>query len=287
MVIAPMKRVGIVYNPKTEKAVHLAEWLGKALSGERHDCWVSSVEQAEETRPRLAQTDVIVSVGGDGTILRVARLTVPAGIPILGVNMGRLGFMTEIFEAEALRKVPEYLHTPGWVEERTLLDVEISSSDGRKRHYPKSWVLNEVVISRGAIARLINVEARIDGVKLATFRADGVILATATGSTGYAMAAGGPVMDPVSRELLLVPICPHLTLDTPVVIEPNAKVQLELEIGPEAEARVTLDGQTDVDLRGHVVVTVRRSKKVARFLRSDRNYFYATLVERLNFRERR
>ena len=275
-----MKRVGILFNPELPDVADLAAALGEALKAEGHDCWACAAEEEKKARELIGGTEVIVTVGGDGTILKVARLAVPNDIPILGVNMGKLGFMTEMRGEQALERVPGYLGDEGWTEERALLDVDVVN-DGTSRAH--SWALNEVVVGRQAVARLISVEARIDGAPLTTYKADGVIVATATGSTGYALAAGGPALHPESQELILVAAAPHISLATPLVVRPNAEI--ELRVRPDLDAVASLDGQIEYPLQAGEVVRARRSEKVVRFLRAEpRTYFYLALAERLSMR---
>ena len=152
-----------------------------------------SAWEEEKAKPQVAGSDLILSIGGDGTILRAARAVVPHAVPIVGINLGHLGFMTELKATEALDKLPRLLGGEGWIEERTMLEAE-TVSDGKTFH-----VLNDVVVGRGSSARVVNIETRIDGEVLTTYRADGVIVATATGSTSYLLAAGGPILYPQAR----------------------------------------------------------------------------------------
>ncbi len=278
-----MKQIGIVFNGRIEAAADLARSLAQRLHGAGHRCWLTPATLDASAHAQAEASDLIVSVGGDGTILRAVRLAVPRDLPILGVNMGRLGFMTELAGADALQQAPRYIDAEGWIEQRALLDVEVLPGGGSAPPGPPSWALNEVVVGRRAPARLIAVAARVDGAELTTYQADGVIVATATGSTGYAIAVGGPVLDPQSKELLLVAVSPHLCLDSPIVVHQDAVI--ELTVGPHHEAMASLDGHEDFLLNPGDVVRAKRSRRVARFLRAQpRTYFYATLASRLSKR---
>ncbi len=275
-----MKRIGILFNPRLPDAARLAAAVAVALKAEGYDCWSCAAEDEEKAQGHVSGTESIVTVGGDGTILKVARLAVPNDIPILGVNMGKLGFMTEMRGEEALERVSGYLGDEGWIEERAVLDIEVAGPNVSQTH---SWALNEVVVTRRAVARLISIEARIDGAVLTTYNADSVIVATATGSTGYALAAGGPALHPESQELILVAAAPHISLATPLVVRPNAEI--ELRVSRDLDAVASLDGQIEYPLEEGDVVRARRSGKVARFLRAEpRTYFYSALTERLSMR---
>ncbi len=189
-------------------------------------------------------------------------------------NFGNLGFMTELKADDALDKLPRLLGGKGWIEERAMLQAEAVSL-GKTFH-----ALNDVVVGRGSSARLVTVETKVDGESLTVYRADGVIVATATGSTSYSLAAGGPIMYPQARQILLQPICPHLVLENALVLPPEAVVQLK--VITNHEAMLSLDGQVESPLRSGDEVKVRLSPNVTRFLRiQPKNYFYASLESRL------
>jgi len=270
-----LKNVGIFCHPKLARAKGFCEELSRVLGSLGVSVWVCSALNAEEARGRLEGTELVFSVGGDGTVLRVARATVPWPIPILGINLGRLGFMTELSPEQALQKLPALLTGEGWIEERSMLQAELPSSEA------PFHALNDVVVVRGAIPRVIYVETAIDGESLTTYRADGVIVATATGSTGYCLAAGGPILHPQSKEILLKAISPHLTLDYALVLPSTATV--ELRVHTDHQAMLSIDGQANLPLRDGEVVRVSRSPHVARFLRvGSPAAFYSTLNQRLS-----
>ncbi len=279
-----MKRIGIIYNERNGAAIELAKALAAKLKGLRHQCALFTTQQERSSGAYADGADLLITVGGDGTILRTARIAVPRNVPILGVNMGKLGFMTELRgAAEAMERVPSYLNKRGWIEERSVIEVEISHTKGGRKSSYRSWALNEAVVGRGALARLITVDVSIDGARVTTYNADGVILASATGSTGYALAVGGPILDPRSTSLVLVPISPHLSLSNSLVLRAGTKVQMQ--VSTDHEARVSLDGQIHIELHKGDVVSGWRGSQVARFLRANPPaYFYQTLTQRLNLR---
>jgi NAD+ kinase len=269
-----VKRIGILYHPKIEKARAFSRELEDFLSARRISFWSCSAWEEEKSKPQVAGSDLILSIGGDGTILRAARAIVPEQVPIVGINFGSLGFMTELKADEALKKLPRLLDGEGWLEERVMLQTW-KNKKGKVFH-----VLNDVVVGRGGSARLVNVEAKIDGEVLATYRADGVIVATATGSTSYSLAAGGPVLHPQSKDILLNPVCSHLTLNEAVVLP--AETVVKLRVATNHEAMLSLDGQVESKLASGDEVTVELSPYMTRFLRlQPRNYFYSTLESRL------
>jgi NAD+ kinase len=204
-------------------------------------------------------------------------VVIQASTPILSVNMGKLGFLTELSSQEAVSSLTDILDGKGWIDERAMLRAEVATQVREVQVY---HALNDVVVARGEIARLIRVVAGIDGQPLTTYKADGVIVATATGSTGYALAAGGPVLAPQSQDLLLTPVAPHLSLAYPLVLPPTAAVTLRLDT--YNTATMIIDGHISLPLENGDTVTVGRSPHVTRFLRlCPRESFYSSLEEKL------
>jgi NAD+ kinase len=273
-----MKKVGIIYHPMKPEAVKLAAELEKFLRGRGLVAWSCSAWENEAARSKVNGTDLILSIGGDGTILRATQAVVPGKIPITGINLGNLGFMTELSVKEAKDKIGSLLAGEGWIDERALLEAELSpvnSSETRKFH-----ALNDVVLARGAVVRVIFVEATIDNQPTTTYKADGVIVATATGSTGYAFAAGGPILHPHADEMVLAPIMPHLSASYCLVLPSTAKIRLRLQtIHP---ASLSIDGHTNISIESGAVVTVKHSRDTLRFLRiHPEAEFYSSLEKRL------
>ncbi len=274
-----LKRIGIFYNPLSQGAFTLAEEVKRFLGEKGVTAWLNSVREKDEAIAQLEGTELIISIGGDGTILRASQVVVPKQIPILGVNLGRLGFMTELGPDEVLEKLPALLSGEGWIDERSMLEVELPLESDLKRFY----ALNDVVVGRGSIARLVYVEASIDDKLLTTYRADGVLVATATGSTGYSLAAGGPILHPQASEFLLLPLLPHLSSAYPLVLPSDSVVRLRISTGHEAVA--TIDGHVSLALPNDTLLTVKISSNKARFLRiHPADSFYATLEQKLRGR---
>ena len=195
-----LKKIGILYHPMNESAGKLAKKLRKTLTAKGISVWLCSSWDGESARTKTDGTELILSIGGDGTILRAAQAVIPGKTPITGINLGNLGFMTELSLTETGDELNRILDGEGWIDERSLLEAEVSSPEaGSPRQ--TFYALNDVVIARGAVARVIYITAKIDGELLTTYKADGVILATATGSTGYALAAGGPILPPAFKRL--------------------------------------------------------------------------------------
>ena len=273
-----MKRVGIVYHPLNKGALGMAQKLAEFVGSNGVSCWLCSAWEGEQLREQLSGTELILTIGGDGTILRAAQAVVPHSIPITGINLGKLGFLTEMAADEATEKLPPLLAGEGWIDERAMLEAELTTDKEQKRK--KFFILNDAVIARGEIARIIYIEAIIDGQPLTTYKADGVIVATATGSTGYALAAGGPILHPQSCQFLLVPIIPHLSLGNTLVLQPETIVKLR--VGTIHKAVLSIDGHTSLPLAGGATITVKHSPVKTRFLRiSPGASFYSTLEQKL------
>lgn len=279
-----MQTVGIAYNDLIPEALDLAH----AIAGEFNlgdNSWILRAEDAADISQRAKATDLVVTIGGDGTILRVNRAIAPRGIPLLGINMGRLGFMTELTGPNAMEQLPQYLKGGMRVSEHSMLTASLyrqGGADGAPPNDAPYHALNDIVLSRSRVSRVITVRAVIDGAAVSTFRADGVILATATGSTGYSYAAGGPILDPLSDDVVLTPLASHVGLNTPLVLRPTSSVDFHLE--GSQEAIISVDGFENHPVAPGDWVRITRSPYRARFLRAhDHNYFWATLTQRLGF----
>ncbi len=273
-----MKRVGILYHPMIEAAATEAKKLQEFLESSGVSAWLCSAWEGDKARAQVDGTDLVISVGGDGTILQATQVALPAQIPVTGINLGKLGFMTELSTDGALKKIPALIAGEGWIDERAMVEVEsVEHEPGTAQVF---YALNDVVVARGAIARMVYIETSIDGELLTTYRADGVIVATATGSTGYSLAAGGPILHPQAREFLLTPVMPHLSSPYSLVLPATAVVRLH--ISTAHQATLSIDGHINLPLSSGATVTVKHSSKVARFLRiHPQASFYGSLERRL------
>lgn len=275
-----MKNIGIIYNARVPEALDLSTAILQDLNLS-DDSWLSPAENLETLLPRAENTDLVITVGGDGTILRAVNFTGPAGIPIVGINMGRLGFMTELQVDEAMERLPFYFNGESRLDERNMLQATVIRANGGGADGPYH-ALNDVVLTRGAVSRVVTVSGTIDGAPVATFRADGVIVSTATGSTGYNLAVGGPILDPESDSIVLKTVAAHMGLSAAMVLKPSSEVGLTLD-GYEP-AILAVDGIIDhpIDLGDRV--EVKQSPHKARFLRAHpSSYFFSTLTRRLGF----
>ena len=270
--------VGLVYNSQVPEAADLVRALVQSLDL-RGRCWVSSAGGIEDVRDRLESTKRIVVAGGDGTILRAVRVIAPFSIPIVGINLGRVGFLTELTVSEAAEKLPAYLDGDLRVEERMMVQASVIA---RSEDVATGVLhaLNDVVVGRGDIARLLDIDASVDGVPLASYRADAVIVSTATGSTGYALSAGGPVLYPEARQILVQPVAAYTGLRDGLILPEVSAV--ELGITGSHRAMLSVDGFSSGVLHAGDRVIIGRSPYTALFLRSrSPSAFYASLMQRL------
>lgn len=218
--------------------------------------------------------DLVISLGGDGSMLRAGHLCARQDVPLLGINFGHFGFLIELEAKEWRDTLPRLLKGDYWFEPRMLLNVEL----WRGGKLLETWeALNEAMIGRGREVRPVHLLAKLDGEALTAYVADGLILATPTGSTAYALAVGGPILPPELRNILLVPVAPHLCIDRAIVLAEGSSIRVEAQRG--AEAVLSIDGQAAVDLHAGDEVVARASEHSLRFLRfQEPGYFYQRLI---------
>jgi len=229
-----------------------------------------------------ARADLAVVLGGDGSMLSAARALAPHRVPLVGVNQGRLGFMTDIALGEMIAAMGRILAGEHVIESRVMLAAGLSR--GGQPTLAGS-ALNDVIVSKGGSGRLIEMIVRIDGQFLYNLRSDGLIIATPTGSTAYALSAGGPIVQPDVPALVLVPICPHTLSNRPIAVGDAAVIELTLNRG--ADARLHFDGQPQFDLAEGDVVTVRRGEHAVKLVHPPGYGYYAMLREKLRWSESR
>ncbi len=234
---------------------------GDKLRKAGHEAMELALDSRALTK-EIEKAEVAFVFGGDGTVLRAARALSPFDIPILGVNLGRLGFLTATTIDQFDAAMGDVIAGRFTIEERALLDARLVR-DGKE--IVRALALNDVVVARGKQVRSINVAVRVDGEPLIVYWADGLIVATATGSTAYGFSVGGPLILPASKTITLVPIAPHLSFGNAVVFDPDQVLELETQDEPSV---LSLDGQEEHDLRAGDLITVRRAATVARFART-------------------
>ena len=277
-----LRRVGLVAKKGSRDAVRagreLAEWLERrGIEVCRDDTLARATGGAGALFDPDEAYDLVVVLGGDGTLLSVAR-SLAEGVPILGVNLGSLGFLTEIGRGEMYPALVRVLDGDYAIEERPMLDVELRRN-GSEAVYR---VFNDAVVTKGALARIIETSLFVDGNLVARFRADGLIISTPTGSTAYNLSSGGPIVHPLLPVVLLTPICPHALTLRPVVVPSSETVEVRLETDGE-EVFLTLDGQEGASLAYGDTVAVRRSRRSARLVKVRDRTFYDSLRGKLRW----
>lgn len=272
-----MKKVGIFVHSRWSAAARLAEEVSTYLLAHGVDnVWSTTDWDDSAISGDMPGTDLLICMGGDGTVLRAARTVIPNPVPILGVNMGRLGFLAEVRPAQLMESLPDVLAKKYRLEERSMLQAKITAR-GSVYH-----ALNDVVVGRQTVARPIYVEVSVDGRRLAIHRCDAMIVATATGSTAYSLSAGGPILHPESKDIVLNPVAPHIAAARPLVLPPDSVV--DLMVTADKDAIVSIDGQVDLPLNNGDTISVCRSAHTARFVRfSKPEDYYGMLAERLDW----
>ena len=266
----------VFHAPRSEGAAAFAGQLAREL--ERGGVRATVAEVWQEPPPKeLDSAGLVCCIGGDGTVLRAARVIVPRSTPLLGINMGRLGFLTDMSPRDCFNHVERIIAEDWRIEERIMVRTDVTDPSGRMF---RGHGLNDIVVARNSPGRPIYVDVRVDGARLANYRCDGIIVATPTGSTGYSLSAGGPIMAPTEHHLVMTPVSAHLALGRSLVLQPDSVV--ELEVTSDSGAIVSIDGQEDVPLGSAVRVSVRQSEFVTRFVRfREPQTFYSELAERL------
>ena len=284
-----MKRIGIIAKPHRPEArgilQELVPWIAErgiepVLDVDTANLAGMSGGHRKADIPGLV--DLLLVLGGDGTLLSVARLVGERDVPVLGVNLGGLGFLTEVTLDEVYGALEAVFQGTYEVSRRMLLSATVHRQGERIAEYV---AMNDAVINKGALARMIELETYIDGEHVTTFRADGLILSTPTGSTAYCLAAGGPIVYPTLRALVLAPICPHTLNFRPIVIPDGSKVEM-VQGSANENAYLTMDGQVGFALRHRDVVQVVRSDHTINLLKASGKNYFQILRAKLKWGER-
>jgi NAD+ kinase len=271
--------VALVYNDGIVDAESIAQAMAAYIrscgNGRKADLFS---QKDVSFAGNLGRYDLVIALGGDGTILRVSHVCSQKNISVLGVNLGRLGFLAELQRADWKPSLEKVCRGEYWFEERMMLRVQ----EERAERILGEWnVLNECAITRGGGMKMVQLETGIDGQPLTTYAADGLIAATPTGSTAYALAAGGPILPPELRAILLVPVAPHLSVERAVVLPEDAEVVIRVHT--DSPAVLSCDGQHHAEVLNGDRVRIRASDLSVRFVRvQGRGYFYRNITTRLN-----
>jgi NAD+ kinase len=264
--------------PKMPGAFDEAEAISAYLKDKGMDAPFGSLYDEDlRKRVKTGEFDMLIAVGGDGSLLRAGHLCAPCGVPILGVNLGRLGFLLQVGRKDWREYLEKLFSGEAWIENRMMLRAEHIRAGELLGGLN---ALNEVVVARGQNLRPVRLNASVDGRHLTSYVADGLIAATATGSTAYALAAGGPILPPELRNILLVPIAPHLSVDRAVVLSEGSSVSITVK---SENTVLSVDGQPPTPLMEDDRVDVRAAEVTAQFVRfGDPGYFYRNLTAHMN-----
>ena len=282
--------VGIMSRPRrmdiAAVAPGLIGWLEQRgltvfCDGETAECISSACNvKAREEIPALS--DLLIVLGGDGTLLAAARLLGDRDVPILPVNLGGLGFLTSVTLDDLYPVLEQAINGEARYSERVMLESRVMRK-GKVFHCSRA--LNDAVLNKAALARIIDLELRVNGEFVNTFKADGLIVATPTGSTAYSLSAGGPIMYPIVSAFVITPICPHTLSNRPLVIPDNAKIEIGFSAG-ESPIYLTVDGQVGVELQPNDVVVLIAAAKKLRLVRPKEKTYFSVLRDKLKWGER-
>ena len=274
-----LKRILVTAHPQLPEAAAEAAQIAAFL--ERYDIQTAYgllYDEALRQRVTAGEFDLLIALGGDGTMLRAGHLCAPISLPVLGINMGRFGFLTEVRLDQWRAVLPRLFEGQYRLESRMMLHAE----HWRGGDLLDEWdVLNEIVVSRGYIVRPVHLLASVDGRHLSTYVADALIASTATGSTAYALAAGGPILPPDLRNILLVAVAPHLSIDRAIVLSEGSTVSIS--VSTEHQAVLSPDGQAPIPMADGDRVEAYASEHAVQFLRfQDPGYFYRNLTPHMS-----
>lgn len=274
-----MDNIGILYQTRIPKSEEVAWEISNWLEDRGVQTWVGAGREDGVLDENAADMDLLIVLGGDGTTLRAARMLALYDTPIFGVNMGRVGFLSEAQPDEWPEKLTRVLEGKYWVERRLRMHADLMR-DGEL--VAPFTALNDVVIGRGSQARVIRLHLRVDGDLVTTYVADALIVATPTGSTAYAMAAGGPLLPPQLQNFVVVPVAAHLSLNRAIVLHEEAEISVRVEM--DHEANLTADGQLGSPVENGDRVVITKHPQPCYFIRVEPSgYFYRRLMRRLGF----
>jgi NAD+ kinase len=281
-----IKKIGVFCKPKAPSA---SEILGKLIAWLRQKKYhifldtstaaIINETSSHKKREISEQSDLIIVLGGDGTLLGVARSVHPYNIPILAVNLGSLGFLAEISIGELYPTLNNILAGKFEIENRMLLNACVWRNGSKVENHN---VLNDIVINKSVVARVINLQVLVNGQYMTSYRADGLIIATPTGSTAYSLSAGGPIIHPSMHTLVLSPICPLMLTNRSILIPDQSVIQVELA-GQYDDVRITLDGQEGYDMKAEDILEIKKTKTTLQLIRGPNKNYYQILRDKLHW----
>jgi NAD+ kinase len=272
-----VRRIGFAYNPTSDAAVALRERAAEWANEHGVDEWSSPAADHDAMHRELPGTDVLVVLGGDGTFLRAAHAVIEDDVPLLGINVGKVGFLSKVEANDVQGVLGKLVEGRYEIEPRMALEGQVLRG-GRAPSGDRLLALNDVVVARGSLARVVRLDTSIDGTHLASFIADGLVVASPTGSTGYSFSAGGPILGPTARNLVVTPIAGYLTTIRSVVVGPTAVVRCR--VVDAHEALVSVDGREDIPLAVGDVVEVRAIERPVRLVEPEGSLPFWDLVRR-------
>ena len=283
-----MEKIGIICKTGISESIEILKKLLPWLKQKGFETFVDSdiasvVNSKGFPRSQIpAQSDMIIVLGGDGTMLSVCRLVGKREIPILGVNIGGLGFLTEVHREEIYDVLEKVLKGECPVEERLMLETHVYRNNESVAAYV---AMNDVVVNKGALARIIDLETYIDHDYVTTFKADGLIVATPTGSTAYALSAGGPILYPTLESIMLAPICPHMLTNRPIVLRDNVLIEMILR-SPAEDVFITVDGQVGFSLHLNDSIEVKKAPFKTKLIAPCGKKYFQIIRTKLKWGER-
>jgi len=283
--VSEMKRIGVVGNPLYESVPAALDRLVRIAPDHGLELYVgsdlrsSSRVEVDELSADPGDIDLLITLGGDGALLGGARWAGPAGTPVLGVNLGRLGFLTAVPLEQVEDAMARLVAGDFVIDSRMALDVRSMHKGGGGQEY---YALNDAVLHKGGLVRMVPIRVWVDEEEIGLYRADGVIVATPTGSTAYSLSAGGPILDPRQDAIIVTPICPHTMAVRPLVLPPGSEITVEVS-GPSEEIILTIDGQVGATLKPGDRVSCRKASQPVRLVRLPGQSFFSLLRRKLRW----
>ncbi len=272
-----MHAIGILHHPRIPASRPLAQQVYDWLVARDVAAWLSSTWDMAEMQPAIAESTLLVVLGGDGSLLQAARIATACNVPLFGINLGKVGFLSEAQPEEWQSKLTRVLAGEYWTEKRLMLNAALVR-DGRVIN--TFTALNDLVVGRGAQARVVRFQLSVDDDLVTTYAADALIVATPTGSTAYAMAAGGPLLPPQLQNFVVLPVAAHLSFDRALILHETAVIAIKVNM--DHEAYITPDGQHGIAVENDDIVVIKKDANFCAFARVESTgYFYRRLMARL------
>lgn len=272
--------IGVLAHPKRPPTFSVAEAIVRSLRECDIQVWHHNRWEDSDVTADVQRADMVIAIGGDGAMLRASRVCAPYSVPVLGVNMGRLGFLSEIASPDDWQQASErLLRGDYWIESRMMITAAIWRDD---ECIAQGNALNDVVIAGDSVGHIVQLDTYIDENWATTYNCDGLIIATPTGSTAYALAVGGPILPPDLLNILVVPSAAHLSMDRPIVLSEGSKIHVRQSASNRNPVVVMIDGGIICDIQAGDIVSVHACDYSSKFVRMrQRNYFYRSLLDRL------